>query len=61
MCERLNRGGGKQQSGLDFFSPHCLSFYQTVYLIFETTFISACREITDECVEKLKKRERNES
>lgn len=40
MCERLNRGGGMQQSGFDFFSLLSLSFYQTLYLIFETTFIS---------------------
>lgn len=29
-----------QQSGFDFFSLLSLSFYQTLYLIFETTFIS---------------------
>lgn len=54
MCERVNRGGGKQQSGLDFFSSPSLSFYQTVYLIYETAFISACKEITDECDEQMK-------
>lgn len=47
------RGKAAERFGL-FFSSLCLSLYQTVYLIFETTFISAFREITDEYVEKMK-------